>query len=223
MGKRPVRPDGLPRQAFTRKIIVSNNVFTGVESKISFFKKAEAANNRNYDSESNPLDSSEGGKIVALSAELFAPNYGTPTFNAFDANVLNTLAQLRNAGLITVKLGKDTVHEDTLSSVLPPFPTLFVPTYKDMTSGSPIIKLPDNNLINPMQAIGHETSNMWQKRSSQNIIPFEPAIPIKAQENLTVEVTFLGSVAGTFQAIAGYVLSFRMAAIVYTKSKKMVV
>lgn len=208
--------------SYIKKVLVSSHIFAGNETIITMFDRSEDAKDRNYKSESNPFDSAQGGKAIVMKADLLGPKYGSIQIGHSNANVLNAIAKVRNAGIITLKLGKDVIHEDVMSNLLPPVPILFKAEYTDNTAIPPIVTLPEKTLIPPPYAVLPQGQSTWIKKSLQVIIPFEPSIFVKSAEQFAVEISFLGGVATSdFAAIVGYILKLELNSMILTVDKKL--
>lgn len=210
-------------RAFTKKIILSSHQFTGSESSLKLFQKAEAANLRNYNGESNPFDSSLGGKAMGITASIHGSKYGSIEISHFNLNVLDAISKLRNSGLLLVRHGKDIIHEDHLANLLAPVPILLKAQQKTVVAGNPdVFEIPGNTVIPPPQTVGAEAQTDWTMKKL-SIVPFKPPIPVANGETFNMEVVFLGGVSTSdFAPLAGMIIKFAMPSIIYNKSLKLV-
>lgn len=210
-------------KAFTKKIIVSCHQFTGTESSLKLFQKAEAAILRNYNGESNPFDSSLGGKAMGIAASIHGNKFGSIEISHFNLNIMDAISKLRNSGLLLVRHGKDVIHEDHLSNLLPPVPVILKAQQKTVVAGSPdVFEIPGNVVVPPPQAAGTEAQTDWTMKKL-SVVPFKPPIPVKNGETFNMEVVFLGSnSASDFAPLAGMILKFSMPSVIFNSSLKLV-
>lgn len=210
-------------KAFTKKIIISCHQFTGSESSLKLFQKAEAANLRNYNGESNPFDSSMGGKAMGMAASVHGNKFGSIEISHFNLNVLDALSKLRNSGILLIKHGKDVIHEDHLSNLLAPVPIILKAQQKTVAAGNPdIFEIPANVVVPPPQSIGTEAQTDWTMKKL-SVVPFRPPIPVKNGETFNAEVVFMGSVSTSdFAPLAGMIIKFSMPSVIFNSSLKLV-
>jgi len=181
--KRVLKKNGM-QIPYYNDVVFSDIILEKDATVITHFARVEKPENRNYNHETNPMPNGIGG-ILSLGSHVFGPNYGAIEITPSTTSILNALAQLRNSGIIEMKIGGDVVHRDALTSLLPPMPMVLKPE----NQGTP------ENLIRPAIALmsSEDQQSQWMNGSKQLIVPFKGGLPVQNGESVTIETSFKGN------------------------------
>jgi len=142
------------------------------------FNNAEDITLRNYNKGQNIFQNNQG-RILALKAIVTGAGFVKPTFAMSAENTAPTtfdkLSLLLNQGRIAIAQDSQIVHEDLLTSLVEPLPTLVMP-YKN---GSP------SGVYNQPTAIASNDSSPMVKRSQKIGVYWTP--PLMVAQGRTID------------------------------------
>jgi hypothetical protein len=139
---------------------------TGQNSFVPF-ANVEAENLRNYTKGQN-LFLNNQGRVLALKANLFSPNFGRLKYQDSDGllTIADDLNSFINQGRIIITQDSKTVHEDLLSSLIEPIPQIVT----GEKVGTP------TNTYRPMSISGRIDSSVNVKNSTKYGAYFTPPL-----------------------------------------------
>lgn len=146
------------------------------------FNASEDVSLRNYTKGQNIFTNNQG-RVLALKAFVTGAGFVRPTFSMSAENTAPTtfdkLALLINQGRVVISQDSQVVHEDVLSNLVEPLPTLITP-YK--------VGTPTNTYNSPAVAVSNDSSPMV-KRSQKMGIYWTPPLMVAQGRTINFDVS----------------------------------
>lgn len=135
---------------YTEKTYYSTiQLVTGL-TEAHFFVRTENQPFRNYKGETNPFDSSLGGRVMGLSMRFIGANQTAISIDQSTKSVVDAYAKLVNTGELELKRGNDVIDEICLDELLPEAPWLL--TSVDVGTPTNLIRFPMSPVVQSPQA-----------------------------------------------------------------------
>lgn len=164
------------------------------------FNNVEDLSLRNYTKGQNLFQNNQG-RVLALKAEIHAPDYGNLSFTMASENtvptVLTEFNKIISQGRIQVQQDSQVVHESLLSSIIEPLPNLVFPA----KIGTP------TNTYNQPSAIVSNDSSIMVKRSQKIGIYWTPPLFVAQGRTIDFYVT-LPSGLSVAAALSNHIIKF---------------
>jgi hypothetical protein len=152
------------------------------------FNNVEDLSLRNYTKGQNLFQNNQG-RVLALKAEIHAPDYGALAFAMATENtvpaVLTEFNKIIAQGRIQVQQDSQVVHESLLASIIDPLPRLIFPA----KIGTP------NNLYNEPTAVQPNDSSIMVKRSQKIGLYWTPPLFVAQGRTIDFYVTLPSGLA----------------------------
>lgn len=146
------------------------------------FNNVEDLSLRNYTKGQNLFQNNQG-RVLALKAEIHAPDYGSLAFTMTAENtvppVLTAFNKIISQGRIQVQQDSQVVHESLLSSIIEPLPKLIFPFESGTAS----------NIYNNPVAVQSNDSSIMVKRSQKIGIYWTPPLFVAQGRTIDFYVT----------------------------------